>query len=197
MKNPKYIVQINITKKLNIHVAAGSVEEAANKAEAALKEKLDKSGIKNFNIQSFCSSVVIDKNKTYVEAINLYDHPDICSVAEYFEDAGLIKVADEECYSDKFFDWLAKQPTFKLFECDITLVRVERLWTALISVDDPNKLGLPIESLEDRVINFLANAKTLPNGSPNPAKGSVPVPTGYADEASKKDCTPETEVFKP
>ena len=42
MKNPKYIVQVNITKKLNIHVAAGSVEEAANKAEAALKEKLDK-----------------------------------------------------------------------------------------------------------------------------------------------------------
>ena len=178
-------------------VAADSVEEAANKAEAALKEKLDKSGIKNFNIQSFCSSVVIDKNKTYVEAINLYDHPDICSVAEYFEDAGLIKVADEECYSDKFFDWLAKQPTFKLFECDITLVRVEKLWTALISVDNPTKLGLPLESLEDHVVNFLANAKTLPNGSPNPAKGSVPVPTGYADEASKKDCTPETEVFKP
>ena len=197
MKTPKYIVQVNITKKLNIQVTAGSPDKAAEKAEAALKEQLEQSGIKNFNFRSFCNSVVIDKNKTYVEAINLYDHPDICSVAEYFEDSGLIKVADDECYSDKFFDWLAKQPTFKLFDCDITLVRVEKLWTALISVDDPTKVGLPLESLEDHVINFLANAKTLPNGSPNPAKGSVPVPTGYADEASKKDYTPETEVFKP
>lgn len=197
MKNPKYIVQINITKKLNISVAAETSGEAVEKAEAALKEQLEKSGIKNFNFVSFCNSVVIDKKKTYVEAINLYDHPDICSVAEYFEDSGLIKVADEECYTDKFFDWLSKQPSFKLFDCDITLVRVEKLWTALISVDDPTKLGLPVESLEDHVINFLAEAKTLPNGSPNPAKGSVPVPTGFADEASKKDCTPETEVFKP
>lgn len=197
MKNPKYIVQINITKKLNVSVTAESSGEAAEKAEAALKEQLEKSGIKNFNIQSFCNSVVIDKKKTYLEAINLYDHPDICSVAEYFEDSGLIKVADDECYTDKFFDWLSKQPSFKLFDCDITLVRVEKLWTALISVDDPTKLGLPVESLEDHVLNFLAEAKTLPNGSPNPAKGSVPVPTGFADEASKKDCTPETEVFKP
>ena len=197
MKNPKYIVQINITKKLNISVAAGSSGEAVEKAEAALKEQLEKSGIKNFNFVSFCNSVVIDKKKTYVEAINLYDHPDICSVAEYFEDSGLIKVADDECYTDKFFEWLSKQPTFKLFDCDITLVRVEKLWTALISVDDQTKLGLPVESLEDHVINYLAEAKTLPNGSPNPAKGSVPVPTGFADEASKKDCTPETEVFKP
>lgn len=197
MKNPKYIVQVNITKKLKFSVTAATPEKAAEKAEAALKEQLDQTGIKDFNIQSFCNSVVIDKKKTYLEAINLYDHPDICAVAEYFEDAGFIKVADEECYTDKFYDWLAKQPTFKLFDCDITLVRVEKLWTALISVDDQTKLGLPVESLETHVINFLAEAKTLPNGSPNPAKGSVPVPTGYADEASKKDCTPETEVFKP
>jgi len=193
MKNPKYIVQVNITKKLNIHVAADSVEEAANKAEAALKEKLDKSGIKDFNIQSFCNSVVIDKKKTYIEAINLYDNADFVAVVKYFEDAGFFKVDDDDCYADKFYGWLAKHPTFKLFNCNITLVRVEKLWTALISVDDPTKIDFPGDSLEEKVSNFLAQAKTLPNGSPNPAKGSVPVPVGYADEAARM----EIEVFKP
>lgn len=193
IKTPKYIVQVDIEKKLRIHVTAGSGEDAVDKAKAALKEQLEKSGIDNFEIQAFCNTVVVDKNNTYVEAINLYNHPDITSVGEYIEGAGLFRVAAHESVAGQFAKWLAEQPSFKLFDCDITLVRVGQLWTALISVADPKKVKLQFESLEEKVANFLAQAKTLPTGSTNPAKGSVPVPAGFADAAARL----VSEVFQP
>lgn len=192
-KIPDYIVQINIST-LTVRVPAESAEAAMNMAETEIKKQLEKAGIKNVSVDSFCNSVAVDPKKTYIEAINLVDHPDICSVAEYFEDAGVIHVKDDESYCDKFFEWLSKQHHFKLFGCDITLVRVEKLWTALIQFDNPHTLPFPPDQLESIIVHHLAAVKKFPNSSPNPAKGSVPVPAGYADEASKKDITPDIEV---
>lgn len=182
MAKPTYIVNISISKKIQVYVPAESSKQAADQAVAAIKEQI-KQGQIEFEIDSSCYGIKVDKKKFYVESILIDDHPDIMSVAEYFEDAGFFKIREHAGYGETLCFWLAKQPSFELDGYDVTLVRVGHLWSAVIRsrVDNPK---IPLDTIEEHMANYLASAKKLPNGSKNPVKGSVPVGPGYADDAS-------------
>ena len=192
MTKPTYIVNITISKKLQIHVPAESSKQAADKAVAAIKDHI-KQGKLEFDIESSCYDVKVDKNKFYVESILIDNHPDISAVAEYFEEAGFFKIRENDGSGEKLYEWLAKQPSFELDGYDVTLVRVGHLWSAVIRsrVDNPK---VPLEKIEEHMANYLASAKKLPNGSKNPVKGSIPVGPGYADDAAR--LSDDTEVVQ-
>jgi hypothetical protein len=192
MAKPTYIVNITISKKLKIHVPAESSKQAAAKAVAALKEEI-KQGKIDFEIESSCYGIKVDKKKFYVESILIDDHPDIMSVAEYFEDAGFYKIPEDAGYGETLCEWLVKQPSFELDGYDVTLVRVGHLWSAVVrSLSDKPKV--PVEQIEEHMANYLASAKKLPNGSKNPVKGSLPVGPGSADDAAR--LSDDKEVVK-
>lgn len=192
MANPTYIVNINISKKLQINVPADSSKQAAAKAVAAIKEQI-KQGKIEFEIDSSCYGIKVDIKKFYVESILIDDHPDIMSVAEYFEDAGFFKIPAHAGYGETLCFWLAKQPSFELDGYGVTLVRVGHLWSAVIRrwSDNPK---IPFDKIEEHMAKYLATAKKLPNGSKNPVKGSVPVGPGYADDAAR--LSDDKEVVK-
>ena len=192
MTKATYIVNVNITKKLKLNVPAESAKQAAAKAVASLKEDI-KQGKLEFEIDSSCYGIKVDKKKFYVESILIDDHPDIMSVAEYFEDAGFYKIPEHAGYGETLCIWLANQPSFELFGYDVTLVRVGHLWSAVISSCSDKPL-IPSDEIEDHVAKYLAKAKRLPNGYKNPVKGSIPVDPGYADDASR--LSKDTEVAK-
>lgn len=192
MAKPTYIVNVNLTKDIKIHVQADSAKQATDKAVAALKEEI-KQGKLEFKIYSSCYGIKVDKKKFYVESILIDDHPDIMSVAEYFEDSGFFKIPAHAGYGETLCFWLAKQPSFELDGYDVTLVRVGHLWSAVIRsrVDNPK---VPLETIEEHMANYLASAKKLPNGSKNPVKGAIPVGPGYADDAAR--LSDDKEVVK-
>ena len=192
MAKPTYIVNVNITKDIKISVPADSAKLAEDQAVAAIKEQI-KQGKLEFKIYSSCYGIKVDKKKFYVESILIDDHPDIMSVAEYFEDAGFFKIPAHAGSGETLCFWLAKQPSFELDGYDVTLVRVGHLWSAVIrSCSDKPKVSL--DQIEEHMAKYLATAKKLPNGSKNPVKGSVPVGPGYADDASR--LSDDKEVVK-
>ena len=183
MAKPTYIVNITISKKLQIHVPAESSKQAAAKAVAALKDEI-KQGKIDFEIESSCYYVKVDKKKFYVESILIDGHPDIMSVAEYFEEAGFFKIREHEGCDETLCEWLASQPSFELDGYDVTIVRVGHLWSAVINLRS-DKPKVPADKIEEHMANYLATAKKLPNGSKNPVLGSLPVTPGAADDASR------------
>ena len=193
MANPTYVVHINLTKDLKVNVKAASSKEAEEKAVAALREQLKDSGLE-FKIYSSCYDIKVDPKKFYVETILIDDHPDIMSVAEYFEEAGFFEIPEHACCGETLCFWLAEQPSFELDGYDVTLVRVGHLWSAVVhSVSDKPKV--PVTKIEEHMAKYLATAKTLPNGSKNPVKGSVPVSPGSADDASRQSKDKEVVQF--
>ena len=187
-----YIIKINISKKIQVNVKKDSAKEARESAVAALRDKLKDSGI-DFDISAYCYGVKVDKKKFYVESILIDDHPDIMSVAEYFEDAGFYKIPEDAGYGETLCEWLAKQPSFELDGYDVTLVRVGHLWSAVVrSLSDKPKV--PVDKIEEHMANYLATAKKLPNGAKNPVKGSLPVGPGSADDAAR--LSDDKEVVK-
>lgn len=193
MAKPTYIVNITISKKLQINVPAESSKQAAAKAVAALKEQI-KLGKIDFEIESSCYDVKVDKKKFYVESILIDNHPDIMSVAEYFEEAGFFKIREHDGSGEQLCEWLAKQPSFELDGYDVTIVRVGHLWSAVINSLYGKKHKVPVCKIEEHMANYLASAKKLPNGSKNPVKGSIPVTPGAADDAAR--LSDDTEVVK-
>lgn len=192
MTKPTYIVNVNLTKDLKIHVHAASAKQATDQAVAAIKEQIEQGKIE-FKIYSSCYGIKVDNKKFYVESILIDDHPDIMSVAEYFEDAGFYKIPEHAGYGETLCFWLAKQPSFELDGYDVTLVRVGHLWSAVIrSLSD--KPNVPVDQIEEHMAKYLATAKKLPNGSKNPVKGSIPVGPGYADDAAR--LSDDREVVK-
>ena len=193
MTNPTYIVNITISKKLQINVPAESSKQAAAKAVAALKEEI-KQGKIEFDIQSSCYHVKVDKKKFYVESILLDGHPDIMGVAEYFEEAGFFKIREHDGSGERLCEWLATQPSFEMDGYSVTIVRVRHLWSAVVNSIYGKKHKVPTDKIEEHMANYLATAKKLPNGSKNPVYGSLPVTPGAADDASRPSA--DTEVVK-
>ena len=193
MAKPTYIVNLNLAKDIKLDIQAESAAQAADKAVAAIKEQI-KQGKIDFKIYSSCYGIKVDKKKFYVESILIDDHPDIMSVAEYFEDAGFFKIPSHAGYGETLCFWLAKQPSFELDGYDVTIVRVGHLWSAVIS-SLSDKPKVPADKIEEHMANYLAKAKTLPNGAKNPVKGSVPVGPGYADDASRLSDDKEVVQF--
>jgi len=192
MTKQTYIVNVNLTKDLQIHVQADSAKQATDKAVAALKEEI-KQGKIEFKIYSSCYGIKVDKKKFYVETILLDDHPDIMYVAEYFEEAGFFKIREHEGCGEKLCEWLAEQPSFELDGYDVTIVRVGHLWSAVIHSLSENP-KVPVDKIEEHMANYLAKAKKLPNGSKNPVYGSLPVTPGAADDAAR--LSKDKEVVK-
>ena len=192
MDKPTYIVNVTINKKIQINVPAESPKQATDKAVAALREQIQQGKI-DFEIDSSCYYVKVDENKFYVESILIDGHPDIMSVAEYFEEARFFKIHEPDGSGEKLCEWLASQPSFELDGYDVTLVRVGHLWSAVIHsrVDKPK---VPVDKIEEHMANYLATAKKLPNGSKNPVMGSLPVTPGAAEDASR--LSNDTEVVK-
>ena len=181
---PTYIVHINLTKDMKVNVKAASSKEAEAAAVAALRDQLKDSGL-DFKIYSSCYNIKVDPKKFYVETILIDDHPDIMSVAEYFEEAGFFKIPEHAGYGETLCFWLSEQPSFELDGYDVTLVRVGHLWSAVVhSLSDKPKV--PVTKIEEHMAKYLATAKKLPNGSKNPVYGSVPVSPGSADEAARQ-----------
>ncbi len=193
MTKPTYIVNITISKKLQIHVPAESSKKAAAKAVAAIKEQIQQGKIE-FEIDSSCYYVNVDKKKFYVESILIDDHPDIMSVAEYFEEAGFFKIREHDGSCERLCEWLATQPSFEMDGYSVTIVRVGHLWSAVINSQYGKKQKVPLDKIEEHMANYLASAKKLPNGSKNPVYGSLPVTPGAADDASR--LLKDTEVVK-
>jgi hypothetical protein len=193
MAKPTYIVNINLAKDIKLDIQAESAEQATDKAVAAIKEQI-KQGKIDFKIYSSCYGIKVDKKKFYVESVLIDDHPDIMTVAEYFEGAGFFKIPAHAGYGETLCFWLAKQPSFELDGYDITLVRVGHLWSAVIR-SLSGKPKVPVEKIEEHMANYLAMAKKLPNGAKNPVKGSVPVGPGYADDASRLSDDKEVVQF--
>lgn len=193
MTKPTYIVNITINKKLQINVPAESSKQAAAKAVAALKEEI-KQGKIEFEIDSSCYYVKVDDKKFYVETILIDDHPDIMSVAEYFEEAGFFKIREHDGSGEKLCEWLARQTSFELDGYDVVLVRVGHLWSAVVHSLSGKKHKVPADKIEEHMAKYLATAKKLPNGYTNPVKGSVPVTPGAADDASR--LSKDKEVVK-
>lgn len=192
MAKPTYIVNISINKKIQVHVPAESSKQAAAQAVAAIKEQI-KQGQIEFEIDSSCYYVKVDKKKFYVETILIDDHPDIMSVAEYFEEAGFFKIREHEGCGEKLCEWLVEQPSFELDGYDVVLARVGHLWSAVVHCLS-DKPKVPVEKIEEHLANYLASAKKLPNGSKNPVYGSLPVTPGAADDASR--LSNDTEVVQ-
>lgn len=192
MAKHTYIVNITLTKRLKINVPASSNQEA-EKAAIESVEKQIKQGKLQFDFDAYSDSIVVDKKKQYVEAILLDGHPGLCSVAEYFEDAGFFKVGEHAGYCEQFYFWLGEQPSFKLAGYEIVLVRVGNLWTAVIS-KGKGRTKLGAKKIEAYVAEFLSTGEKLPTGTPNPAKGAIPVAAGDADAAAH--IKPTTEVVK-
>lgn len=192
MTKPTYIVNVTINKTIKINVPAESAKQATDKAVAAIKEQINQ-GKLDFDIECSCYDVKVDKKKFYVESILMDNHPDITSVAEYFEDAGFIKIRDRDDCVEKLCEWLDKQPSFELDGYDVVLVRVGHLWSAVIRFRVDNH-KVPLDKIEEHMANYLATAKKLPNGSKNPVKGSIPVGPGYADDAAR--LSDDKEVVK-
>ena len=193
MTKPTYIVNITINKKLQIHVPAESAKQACDKAVAAIKDHI-KQGKLEFDIESSCYDVKVDKKKFYVEPILIDNHPDISAVAEYFEEAGFFKIREHDGSGEKLYEWLDKQPSFELDGYDVTLVRIGHLWSAVINSRSDKKQKVPLDKIEEHMAKYLASAKKLPNGSKNPVYGSLPVTPGAADDASR--LSDDKEVVK-
>lgn len=193
MAKPTYIVNISISKKIQIHVPADSSKQAAAKAVAAIKEEIQQGKIE-FEIDSSCYYVKVDKKKFYVESILLDGHPDIMGVAEYFEEAGFFKIREHDGSGERLCEWLATQPSFELDGYSVTIVRVGHLWSAVVNGIYGKKHKVPADKIEEHLANYLASAKKLPNGSKNPVYGSLPVTPGAADDASR--LLTDTEVVQ-
>lgn len=194
MAKPTYIVNVTITKRVKVNVPADSAKQAADQAVAALKEEI-KQGKIEFDIESSCYDIKVDKKAFYVESILIDDHPDIMSVAEYFEDAGFYKIPEHAGYGETLCFWLFEQPSFELDGYDIVLVRVGHLWSAVVRSRSGKKHKVPLDKIEEHVANYLATAKKLPNGAKNPVNGSVPVAPGYADDAARPSKDKEVVQF--